>query len=451
MRQAHTIIVNCQLSIVNCLSGVSTINNHLCTRTYKGYVMKYKQTLWTKNFTCITLATFLSAIGGEVMTLPLSLLVFEQTQSTILSSIIFICGVLPDVLLSVLIAPFIDKGNKKRWIIGLDILMALVYVVMGFYIANHEFQYIMFVLLSLGLGTISVFYRLAYNAWYPNLIPVGLEQKGYAISGTLYPLVIIVMSPVATFLYEKTSMRNLFFLVAGITLLSVLVESLIRESTNQPKLNSSGYNFSQYKQDIKEGFAYLKREKGIRNIYTYMAITGGVSEGTTIAIQAYYQTNPLLSVTMLGFLKSAEMVGRVLSGFVQYRINIPAKKRYGITKLVYIVYEFSDMILLFLPYPVMLINRFICGGLGTASATIRETAVQSYLPNHIRARVNALFNSIFSIGGVFFQVLGGALGEVLPYRAVVLVLGTVSLAAIWIFIVIPGKENRKVYETVKES
>lgn len=412
--------------------------------------MEHKQTLWTRNFTCITFATVLSIIGGEVMTLPLSLLVFENTQSTILSSIIFICGILPDVLFSVLIAPFIDKGNKKRWIIILDILMASIYLVMGFYVANHEFQYIVYVLLSLVVGTISVFYRLAYNAWYPSLIPTGLEQKGYAISGTIYPLVTIVMSPIATFLYEKTSISNLFFLVSVISFLSVLVESLIRENQVSREAKSGGYSFSQYKQDIKEGFSYLKNEKGIRNIYTYMAITGGVFEGNTIAIQAYYQTNPLLSVTMLGFLKSAEMIGRVLSGFLQYRITIPPKKRYGITKFVYTVYETSDMILLFLPYPVMLVNRFICGGLGNASATIREAAVQSYLPDHIRARVNAIFSAAFSIFGIFFQLLGGALGEILPYRAVVVSLSSISLVAILVFIVIPDKVNRKVYEAVRE-
>ena len=105
--------------------------------------MKRKQTLWTKNYTCITLATFFSIIGGEVMTVPLSLLVFEQTQSTILSAIIFICGVLPDLLLSVFVAPIIDKSKKKQWIVGLDILMMALYVFMGFWIANHEFQYLL--------------------------------------------------------------------------------------------------------------------------------------------------------------------------------------------------------------------------------------------------------------------------------------------------------------------
>lgn len=97
----------------------------------------------------------------------------------------------------------------------------------------------------------------------------------------------------------------------------------------------------------------------------------------------------------------------------------------------------------------MLLNRFICGGLGTTSATVRETAVQSYLPENIRARVNALFSAIFSIGSIIFQIFAGALGEVLPYRTVIILMGFISLAAVWILIVRPSEENRKVYEAVR--
>ena len=67
------------------------------------------------------------------MNLPLSLMVFENTRSTMLSAIVLICGFLPDVLLSIFVAPFIDKGKKKRWIVGLDALM-----VMGYYVRIFE-------------------------------------------------------------------------------------------------------------------------------------------------------------------------------------------------------------------------------------------------------------------------------------------------------------------------
>lgn len=410
---------------------------------------QHNNTLWTKDFNCITLATILSAIGGEAMSLPVTLLVFDETGSTLLSSIILICSMLPDVILPVFVAPFIDKGTKKKWVVGLDILLAFIYLSMGLWIRNHEFDYILYVIFILAIGTISVFYRLAYDAWYPDLIPKGFEQKGYAISGTIYPCVIIVMAPVATFLYEKTTMSVIFILVAAITIFSVLLESIVREQM-QKKQQSAKYSFTQYKTDILEGFEYLKKEKGIRNIYTYMSISSGTSNGMSVIVQAYYQTQPFLTVTMLGFLQSVEMIGRVLGGLLQYKIEIPPKKRYGITKFVYTFYQLADIILLFLPYPLMAFNRFLCGGLGMTSATIRSTATQIYIQEDMRARVNGLFQVFFAVGGIAFQLIAGILGQLLPYRVVVIILGIIGLVAIWTLIVVPDKENRKVYEAVKE-
>ena len=46
--------------------------------------------LWTKDFSCITVAPVLSAIGGEAMNLPISLLVFDQPQSPLLSALILV-------------------------------------------------------------------------------------------------------------------------------------------------------------------------------------------------------------------------------------------------------------------------------------------------------------------------------------------------------------------------
>ena len=407
-----------------------------------------KTKLWTRDFSCITASTILSAVGGEAMNLPISLLVFDETSSTLLSSLVLVCGMLPDIILPVLVAPFIDKGGKKKWILGLDLLLTLVYAVMGVWVLGHSFQYGLYLAFTLVVGTISVFYRLAYNAWYPDLIPAGCEQKGYAVSATVYPLVIIVMSPVAAFLYERLPMGGLFLLVAGLTLASVLVEGCIRE---QVKPSGEAYTLRQYTADIREGFSYLKKEKGIRNIYSYMSITNGASEGVGVLTQAFYQTQSYLTVTMLGFLKSAEMIGRVGSGIFQYTREIPVKRRYAFTKFVYAVYDSMDALLLFLPFPLMLLNRFICGGLGTGSATIRETAVQSYLPGHMRARVNAFFGAVMAVGGVLFQLLAGALGQILPYRVGALILGLFTLGSMILLIVIPAKENRPVYEAVRED
>ncbi|MFR8873749.1 MAG: MFS transporter [Oscillospiraceae bacterium] len=182
-----------------------------------------------------------------------------------------------------------------------------------------------------------------------------------------------------------------------------------------------------------------------------MSITQGASVGVGVLTQAYYQTQPWLTVTMLGFLQSAEMIGRVLSGLFQYIREIPVKKRYSFTKLVYTFYDTMDAALLWMPFPLMLINRFLCGGLGCASATIRETAVQSYLPESMRARVYAFFDVMYSIGGVAFQLLAGLLGQLMPYRLAATCLGLVTLCSMFFLIVLPAKSNRPIYEAVRQT
>ena len=411
-----------------------------------------QRNLWSRDFSCITGATILSAIGGEAMSLPVSLLVFDETKSTLLAALLMVCGLLPDVLIPVLAAPFIDKGGKKRWIVGMDILLAAVYGAMGVWVSSHSFSYGLYLGFTLVVGTISVLYRLAYQAWYPNLILVGLEQKGYAVSSMIYPTVVIVMAPAAAFLYEKVSMGMIFGMVSVLALLSVGIESCIREGRkSREEEQKEAYSFGQYVSDIREGILYLKQEKGIRNIYTYMSITNGASEGVGILTQAYYQTQPWLTVTMLGCLKSAEMIGRAVGGLLQYKKEIPAEKRYLFTKCVYFFYDGMDALLLFMPYPLMVLNRFLCGGLGISSATVRETAVQSYLPEQIRARVNAFFDVAFAVSGTVCHMLAGILGQIMPFRAAAFLLGMLTFGSALFLIVRPGAVNRRVYEAKRKN
>lgn len=402
--------------------------------------------LWTRNFSLVTTATVLTAIGGEAMTLPISLYVFDQTQSTLLSSLIHVFGVLPDILLPILVAPMIDRSSKKKWILTLDILMGLLFLVIGLWVATHDFSFDIYAMGTLLVGAISVCYRIATSAWMPDLIPLGFEQKGYAVFGIIYPLVIIAMAPVSTYMYEQLSMSSIFLIVAGLTFASVLIESLIIEELN---IKTSGYTFRRYFLDIVEGFQFIRKERGIRNIYSYMSVSGGAGSGVQLMAQTFYQTQPWLSVVMLGYLKSAEMIGRGLAGFLQYKWEVPVKKRYLLTKLVYAAYSISDSILLLLPYPLMVLNRFIVGLLGSTTATIRHTAVQSYLPAEMRARVNGLFDVVFSLGTIAFQLLAGVLGGYLPYPTVALILSCITLTAMYFLIYRPGEANRRIYESVR--
>lgn len=408
-----------------------------------------RKNVWSKDFSLITVGTIISSIAGQAITLPFSLLVFDQTQSTLLAAIMFVSGALPNFLLPLFIAPLIDRGNKKRIIVTIDYITGILYMLVAVIYTRTGFNYELFVIFSFIAGIINSIYSLTYSSWYPDLIPAGFEQQGYAVSSSIYPTVIMVMAPIAAWLYNVMPVQLLLVSIGILTLIAATFELFISNIGSRKVKESMGW--PEYIADCKAGFAYLRKEKGLRNIYSYMAITSGVATGVQLMVQAYFQTVRFLTVAMLGFLKTAETLGRVLGGFVQYKLHIKPEKRFSITKIVYFSYETLDLSLLFMPYPFMIINRFIGGVMGITSFTMREAAVQAYLPAHMRAKVNAIFTVAVSLAVVVFQLGAGYVGDVFGYRRAVILFSTFSLLSVIGFIAIPSAVNRKIYEATRNT
>lgn len=211
---------------------------------------------------------------------------------------------------------------------------------------------------------LGAFDELAYNSFYPKLIPPGREEQGYAVSATLYPVLRVVMTPAAALLMERLGV------------------------------------------------------------------------GLILLIQA-----------ALSLCAAAEFLGRTFGGTVQYRLRLPAEKKFGFAFGVYQFYELMDICLLWLPYPLMLASRACAGFLGANSAAMRQAAVQRYLPDRLRARVNAFEEICMVAASCCLSLVLGALGEVLDHRLCVTLAAGASMLACWLTI----WKNRRAVRTVYEA
>lgn len=401
-----------------------------------------RKTLWTKNFTIITLGTLISAIGGVAMNLGLSLVVFDQTQSTWLFGLFGAMSMLPSMVLPILMGPIVDRTNRKHIIVGLDAFSGLWYLLFLSYIRRNGFVYGAYILFSLVCGCVGSVYGLAYSSLYPDLIPEGFAQKGYAVSGAIYPLATTVVTPLAALAYGRWGVEALILLEGVLLLIAAVFEAFI---DHRHERRQEAQSFRQYVKDLREGFLYLKREKGIRYIYAYMTLTNASDNGAGLMAMAHFQNSPVLTTAMYGLLSSAETIGRLIGSALHYLFRISEEKRYSLTVKVYMIYEACDGAMLFMPYPVMLAQRFLCGFLGSQTAAIRAAAVQKYLPPDMRARVNGLFDVMVSLGMMSVQLLVGALGEVMAYRWVALLFACISFAAILLLIVRNKKHVEPIY------
>ena len=217
------------------------------------------------------------------------------------------------------------------------------------------------------------------------------------------------------------------------------------------RLQDEVYTFQMWKGDIAEAYRYLKKEKGLRSIYAYMAYTNGIGNGYNPLLVAFFSTAAGMTAAMYSLFSAAEFIGRTVGGTFAYKLKIKPEKRFSFAFLVYIIYETMDMILLWIPYPLMLVNRGICGFLGINSATMRQAAVQTYIPDELRSRINAFEGMLYFAVSAVLGLVVGALGEVLDYRICITLCGASTMACCLLTIWKNRKEVALVYTKEGET
>lgn len=401
--------------------------------------------LWTRNFRLVILASAMGTLGSIAGGFALAFLVFDETGSTLASALIVAIQLIPNLLLPILIAPVMDRLPRKSFLVAGDAANAILLAGMGIWLLLFDFSYVGYLAISLLLSCLGAIDELAFTSIYPELIPEGAEEKGYAVSSMLYPVLKVIMTPLAAVLLDTIGVAWILIAQSGLSLAAAVTESCIRLDETERKQHTP-YTPRAWIEDIREAVQYLKKERGLRSIYGYMAVTNGVSSGFSPILVAFFRTFPGFTAAMYSAFSVVEFAGRTIGSAMQYRIKIPAKKKYGFTFFVYQFYEAMDMCLLWLPYPLMLINRGICGFLGSNSAILRSAAVQRYIPEKLRSRVNAFIGVLLTVGSSIFSLLMGFLGEILDYRWCVTIGGTVALLACWLLIWRRRSDVREVYE-----
>lgn len=402
--------------------------------------------LWTRNFRLVILASAIGTVGAIAGGFALAFLVFDETGSTLASALIVAIQLLPHLLLPVLIAPFMDRLLRKSFLVAGDIANAVLLAGMGLWLLFSNFSYVGYLAVSLLLACIGAVDELAFTSIYPELIPEGAEQKGYAVSSMLYPVLKVIMTPLAAVLLDTLGVAWILIAQSGLSFAAAITESFIHLDETE-RQHRTPYSLQDWAGDIRGAVQYLKEERGLRSIYEYMAVTNGVASGFSPILVAFFRTFPGFTAAMYSAFSVVEFAGRTIGSALQYRIKIPDKKKYGLVFFVYQVYESMDMCLLWLPYPLMLVNRGICGFLGSNSAILRSAAVQRYIPEKLRSRINAFDDVLITAGASVFSLMMGFLGEILDYRWCVTIGGAIAMLASWLLIWGRRKDVRRVYET----
>lgn len=418
--------------------------------------------LWNKNFSIITIGSFISMLGTTVSHFAFSLLVYDRTNSPFLFALMMVVGMLPQLFVPVIAGAYLDRKSRRKTIYIIDFIFATVFLIITYVISRDYFNYVVYLGVMFFVGCLNAVYMVAYDSYYPVIIPKGLYSKAYSVSSLLYPIASTIMIPVAGWAYSNIGLVPLFAFSTVTLYITAIFET--RLNAPEPHLEMSKEELSQrpkvshYKQfvlDLKFGFNYLKNEKGLLIIacyffctmFTYSALSVLFLPFLRSTFQDYSITiltkNVLITSTLLySIIMGANTLGRVIGGLIHYKFKIPVNHKYTIAIFVYIAITVMDGGILFMPYIAMILIQVLSGMLAVTSFNIRISATQNYLKESVRGRFNGIFTLIIISGSMMGQLISGAIGEIYDPRYIVLIAMALNMVAIFA-IMLRGKNHVK--------
>ncbi len=403
------------------------------------------QTLWTRDFTIITLGSVVSMFGNAMSGFAMSLMVLDYTESTLLYAVYLAVFTLPQIIMPIISGAILDRFSRRRTIYTLDFLSCILYALAAFVLAGGWFSFPLFAIYVFLVGSIHSIYLVAYQSFYPLLITKGNMARAYSISSVLETMS-AVMVPAATFAYKRVGIAPLLAANAVCFLAAAVMETRIADGYEryievQKETEDIQHRGRMLVKDIREGFRYLRDDAGLTAIAAYFTFSALTYGATNVLTLPYFRSAYTNGEYVFMFVVGMSVVGRGIGGMLHYRIRIPAKYKFRIAYFVYIVTAVLEGVYLFLPAPLGALFCFASGILGVTSYTIRISATQAYVPDEKKGRFNGAFNMLNTAGSLAGEITAGWLALHIASRNVVAgFMGVCLLAAV----IIMGKYRKEV-------
>ena len=279
--------------------------------------MNTENTLWTRDFTIITIGSVISMLGNAMSGFAISLMVLDFTESTMLYAIFLAVFTIPQIIVPIISGAILDRFSRKRTIYTLDFMSSILYGAAAYVLSTGWFNFPSFAVLVFLVGTINSIYMVAYQSFYPLLITEGNFSKAYSIASVLETLA-VVMVPVSTFVYKQVGISPLLAVNALCFFLAAVMETQIRTTEKyidvQKKSEDAQHRIRQVLSDIHEGFDYLSKDKGLLAIaayFSFSALIYGVSNVLTLPyFRKTFSNGEYVYMVVMG----ASVAGRAIGG-----------------------------------------------------------------------------------------------------------------------------------------
>ncbi len=362
--------------------------------------MEQPRRLLNKNFLLLWQGQFVSNLGSQAHNIAMMFWLKRVTDSASIIGLIMMLSMLPGVILGPIGGTFADRYSRKKIIVVCDTLAGVVVLslaIMMFVSPEAvDLTVIWLAVVSIMLGLFSAVFRPAISASIPDLVPTDKVAAANSFNQSSSQIANLVGQGMGGILFRVLG-APMLFLVDGITyLVSAFSESFIKIPQKLPERDKSSRELIRaFAGDTAEGFRYIWRRKGMRNLFFAATFLNFFLSPIMILLPFYIEDFLHATPDWFGFFLAAIGGGSML-GF----ITAGAIKTYGKTRMLVVIIAlfFNALAIAALGFVTAKIFSLVMGLLigflnGIVNINI-ITILQVTTPSNIRGRVFGVLGTI---------------------------------------------------------
>lgn len=355
------------------------------------------------NFRLYFAGQAISILGSWIQQVALAWLVYRLTGSAALLGITAFCGLIPQLVVGPLAGAWIDRKDKKRWLIGIQSAMALQAFVLAGLTWSGWINTGFIVAMALLLGVLSSFDAPLRQSLIGSF--VGSREdlpNALALNAMLFNAGRFIGPPIAGLLLGLTS-EAACFAINGFSFLALIYAILVVRGLSPPRAKGS------VGEVFREGFLYAWQTWTVRMMILTLVVLNMTASAYAVLLPVFARDVFAGDATTLGWLWGAAGCGAFASTiFLATRKALPAVVAAviagtAIAGAALLVFAATAWL------PLALLGMVGVGfGISVCNVGI-NMLLQSAAPEALRGRIVSFFTST-RFG---FDALGGLLAGVL--------------------------------------
>ncbi len=343
-------------------------------------------------------------------------LIFQVTQSALLTALSVGMGALPYVVIGPLGGVYIDRWNRKallRACIAAHIVLTAALTVIVFAEAVAAWHIFAYIFVN---GAVRTLRMVIESSLIPNIVPGRLMTNGFSLflmTASFTRFIVPAVTGVAIGLVGFGPTMTVALALYMLALVTALRIQLRGKASQKSVVGSPA-------SDLVEGIRYLTQEKRILAIYVFpamlMLFIAPVNMGLMpVYVDEVFEAGPDVLGFIIGALGAGMTLGTLILaslGEIRYKARAMVFACWGTIAGVLL---FSQMT--FLPAALAIVLTY--SGLMMMVYVLGSTAVQAIMPDRLRGRVTALLGATFAVFPVGTLIVGGLAQRFGPQEAVV--------------------------------